>query len=119
MTETSSGKTLSREQSEKLMSILKARFEAHPNRHKEFKWNLVEEKLRGNPSKMWSLNEMERTGGEPDAVACDSDRDHFFMTALRNPQREGEASVTTTKHWMKGRNSGPGTVQKAWLNPWA
>jgi len=51
---------------------LKARFEKNMNRHKGIEWNKVETKLKKNADKLWSLNEMERTGGEPDVVAYDN-----------------------------------------------
>jgi len=62
-------KTLTKEQKEKLLSILKVRFEANPNRHRGVEWVRVEARLNEVlPEKLWSLNEMERTGGEPDVV---------------------------------------------------
>lgn len=61
-------KKLSPETSKELLSTLKARFEKNSNRHKGIEWAKVESKLEANPDKLWSLNEMERTGGEPDVV---------------------------------------------------
>ena len=58
-------KELSPEQDEELLKVLKARFEKNPDRHKCLEWAKVQEKLEANPEKLWSLNEMERTGGEP------------------------------------------------------
>ena len=72
MTKTKSNKKkLSPEQSEELLSVLKARFEKNMNRHKGIEWAKVEAKLKANPEKMWSLDDMETTGGEPDVVAHD------------------------------------------------
>ncbi len=59
---------LSKVQIKELLRILKARFEKNMNRHKGIEWLNVQEKLEANPSKCWSLNEMEITGGEPDVV---------------------------------------------------
>src|SRR5438445_12035318 len=64
----SNKKELSSEQREELLRALKARFEKNMNRHKGLEWPKVQAKLEANPEKLWSLNEMERTGGEPDIV---------------------------------------------------
>ncbi len=61
-------KKLSEEQSEELFKTLKTRFEKHMNRHKGLEWAKVKAKLEANAEKLWSLYEMERTGGEPDVV---------------------------------------------------
>jgi len=62
---------LSPEQREELLRALKARFEKNMNRHQGLEWAKVQAKLEANPSKLWSLHEMERTGGEPDVVGYD------------------------------------------------
>ena len=64
-------KSLSTKQQEELLKILKARFEKNMNRHKGIEWSLVESRLKSNPSKLWSLEEMESTEGEPDVVGLD------------------------------------------------
>jgi Protein of unknown function (DUF4256) len=64
----SNKKELSPEQSEELLRALKARFEKNMNRHKGLEWAKVQARLEANTEKLWSLNEMERTGGEPDVV---------------------------------------------------
>ena len=64
-------KKLSPEQREELLRALKARFEKNLNRHQGLQWAKVQAKLEANPDKLWSLNEMERTGGEPDVVGHD------------------------------------------------
>lgn len=64
-------KKLSREQQQELLGILKTRFEKNPTRHKDVEWNNVQAKLEANSEKLWSLSEMERTGGEPDLVSFD------------------------------------------------
>ena len=65
-------KELSSKQSGELLSILKTRFDKNMNRHKDVKWDKVLVKLEKNNEKMWSLNEMEKTGGEPDVVGYDT-----------------------------------------------
>src|SRR6202042_3794692 len=68
---TKSNPTLSKKQGEELLKTLKARFEKNMNRHKGLDWAKVQAKLEANAEKLWSLNEMERTGGEPDVVGHD------------------------------------------------
>lgn len=64
-------KSLTTKQTEELLKILKARFEKNMNRHKGIEWSEVESRLKSNPSKMWSLEGMESTEGEPDVVGLD------------------------------------------------
>ena len=64
-------KQLSAQQRDELLAALKARFEKNMGRHKGLEWAKVQAKLETNPEKLWSLNEMERTGGEPDVVGFD------------------------------------------------
>ena len=64
-------KNLSQAQQDALLSILKTRFENNRIRHENLEWINIESKLKANPKKLWSLNEMENTGGEPDVVAYD------------------------------------------------
>lgn len=65
-------KELSPEQHDGLIAVLKKRFEKNMNRHIGLEWNKVQAKLEANPQKLWSLNEMERTGGEPDVVVLNT-----------------------------------------------
>ena len=67
----SNKKELSPKQREELFTVLKARFEKNMNRHQDVEWARVKAKLEANPEKLWSLNEMERSGGEPDVVGHD------------------------------------------------
>lgn len=69
--ENAATKTLTPKESEQLIKTLRARFEKNMSRHKGVKWAQVEAKLRANAEKLWSLNEMEKTGGEPDVVGED------------------------------------------------
>src|SRR5947208_14910705 len=63
--------SLSKKQREDLLKTLKARFEQNMGCHKDVQWRKLQAGLEGNPEKLWSLNEMERTGGEPDVVRQD------------------------------------------------
>ena len=72
-------KKLSAEQSEALLKVLKARFEKNMNRHKGLEWAKVQAKLQANPEKLWSLDEMEITGGEPDVVGHDKKTGEYIF----------------------------------------
>jgi hypothetical protein len=72
-------KIISTEQGEQLLNHLKARFENNMHRHNELKWADILVKLESAPEKLWSLNEMEHTGGEPDVIAYDNQSDEFIF----------------------------------------
>ena len=72
-------KELSAEQREELLGALKARFEKNMNRHKDLEWAKVQAKLEADTEKLWSLNEMERTGGEPDVVDHDKKTGEYIF----------------------------------------
>ena len=71
--------TLSNKQREELLKALKARFEKNMNRHKGLDWAKVQAKLEASSDKLWSLNEMERTGGEPDVVGQDKKTGEYIF----------------------------------------
>ncbi|ABY35666.1 MAG: hypothetical protein KatS3mg056_0600 [Chloroflexus sp.] len=71
--------TLSAEQHEQLLKTLKARFEKNMHRHRGLDWSSVQARLEAHPDKLWSLNEMERTGGEPDVVGYDSETGEYLF----------------------------------------
>lgn len=72
-------KELSSAESEKLLKVLSARFVKNLARHKGLKWEAVEAKLEKSPAKLWSLNEMERTDGEPDVIGYDKKKDEYLF----------------------------------------
>lgn len=72
-------KELSSKLQEELLKLLKQRFDKNKDRHKGLDWAKVEARLKGNTSKLWSLNEMERTGGEPDVVGFDKKSGEFLF----------------------------------------
>jgi hypothetical protein len=92
-TEMQRAKDLKAKQSEELLSALKARFEKNMNRHKGLKWAEVQAKLEANPEKLWSLNEMERTGGEPDVVGYDKKTDEYIFSDCSAESPEGRRNV--------------------------
>ena len=81
-------KELFPEQREELLRTLKTRFEKNMNRHKDLEWIKVQAKLEANPKKLWSLNEMERTGGEPDVVDYDDKTAEyiFYDCSVESPR---------------------------------
>lgn len=81
-------KTLSSVQAEQLIKTLKARFEKNTNRHKGIEWKDVQERLQAGKDKLWSLNAMEETGGEPDVVGLDKKTGEyiFFDCSAESPK---------------------------------
>src|SRR5947199_2146811 len=71
--------TLSNKQREELLRVLIARFEKNMNRHKGLEWAKVQAKLEANAGKLWSLNEMEKTGGEPDVTGRDGKTGEYIF----------------------------------------
>src|SRR5215468_10966688 len=94
---------LSAEQREELLKTLKSRFEANMNRHEGLEWAKVKAKLEANVEKLWSLNEMERTGGEPDVVGYDkkSGKYIFFDCSAESPK--GRRSLCYDREALEAR----------------
>ncbi len=86
-------KNLSPAQRETLFATLKSRFEQHTNRHKGIDWSKLQAKLEANPEKLWSLNEMESTGGEPDVVAHDKKTGEYVFFDCSAESPKGRRSV--------------------------
>jgi len=86
-------KKLSSEQHEKLLKLLKARFEKNMNRHKGLEWAKVQAKLEANAEKRWSLNEMENTGGEPDVVDYDKKTGEYIFYDCSAESPKGRRSL--------------------------
>ncbi len=87
MNNISDKKELSPEQREELLKTLKARFEKHMNRHQGLEWAKVQARLEARPEKLWSLYQMERTGGEPDVVGYDEETGEviFYDCSAESP----------------------------------
>ncbi|MED1559821.1 DUF4256 domain-containing protein [Bacillus paramycoides] len=90
---TENKKELSTEQREELLGALKARFEKNMNRHEGLEWAKVEAKLNANTEKLWSLNEMEITGGEPDVVSYDKEKDEYTFYDCSAESPKGRRSL--------------------------
>ena len=89
----SNKKMLSPEQREELLRALKARFEKNMNRHKGLEWAKVQARLEANTKKLWSLNEMERTGGEPDVAGHDKKTGEYIFYDCSAESPKGRRSV--------------------------
>ena len=94
---------LSPEQSEVLLSMLKTRFGKNLNRHKTLDWNKVQAKLEANAAKLWSLNEMERTGGEPDVVGQDQTTGEYIFYDCSAETPKGRRSLCYDREALESR----------------
>jgi hypothetical protein len=94
---------LSSTQQDELLSILKTRFEKNSQRHKGIKWADVETKLKANSDKLWSLNEMEITGGEPDVVSLDKKTGEYIFYDCSVESPKGRRSVCYDHEALESR----------------
>ncbi len=99
----STKKKLSSKQLEELLRVLKARFEKNMNRHKGFEWTKVLAKLEGNTKKLWSLNEMERTGGEPDVVGHDKKTGEYIFYDCSEESPKDRRSLCYDREALESR----------------
>ena len=88
---------------EELLSILKARFEKNMNRHKDVEWAKVETKLEANKEKLWSLNEMEKTGGEPDVAGYDKKTGEYIFYDCSAESPNGRRSICYDREALESR----------------
>ncbi len=94
---------LSPEQSEELIGILKNRFEKNMKRHKGLEWSNVQAKLAANPKKLWSLDEMEISGGEPDVVGHDKKTGEYIFCDCSAESPKGRRSLCYDRDALNGR----------------
>lgn len=99
----STKKKLSTSQSEELLSILKARFEKNMKRHKDLEWDKIQAKLQAAPAKLWSLNEMEMTGGEPDVVVYDKKTGEYIFYDCAPESPKGRRSICYDHEALEAR----------------
>jgi hypothetical protein len=90
-------------QREELLRVLKARFEKNMNRHKGLEWAKVQAKLEANTEKLWSLHEMERTGGEPDVVGHDKKTGEYIFCDCSVESPKGRRSVCYDREGQESR----------------
>ena len=96
-------KELSPKQREELLKALKARFEKNMNRHKGLEWAKVQAKLEANAEKLWSLNEMEKTGGEPDVVGHDKKTGEYIFFDCSAETPKGRTSVCYDREGLESQ----------------
>ena len=98
-----SKKNVSAKQREALLGALKARFEKNMNRHEGLQWAKVQAKLEANPEKLWSLSEMERTGGEADVVAHDKKTGEYTFYDCSAESPKGRRNVCYDRQALDAR----------------
>lgn len=100
---TDHNKELSQEQQEELYAILKERFEKNMGRHEGLVWADVQTKLEANNEKLWSLSEMERTGGEPDVIGADEETGEYIFMDCSPESPKGRRSVCYDREALESR----------------
>jgi hypothetical protein len=111
-------KHLPQEHGEKLLKILQTRFEKNSHRHQNIDWAEIETRLENQPEKLWSLNEMEETGGEPDVIGYDTKTGEFIFYDCSAQSPKGRRSVCydpealESRKKFKPQNSAVGMVQE-------
>jgi hypothetical protein len=98
-------KELSPEQREEIIRVLKARFENNMNRHKGMEWDKVQVKLEADNEKLWSLIEMENTGGEPDVVGYDKTKDEYVIIDCSAESPKGRRNVCYDREGLESRKT--------------
>lgn len=96
-------KELSTEQQQEIIKVLKVRFEKNYNRHNDIDWIKVKAKLESNLEKLWSLNEMEQTGGEPDVVDYDNNTNEYIFYDCATESPKGRRSLCYDKEALDSR----------------
>jgi hypothetical protein len=96
-------KTLKGKEREELLRALKTRFEKNMNRHKGLEWAKVQARLEAKTEKLWSLNEMERTGGEPDVVGYDKKTDEYIFYDCSAESPNGRRSFCYDREGLESR----------------
>ena len=96
-------KALSPKQRDELLRALKTRFEKNMVRHKGLDWAKIKARLEANPGKLWSLNEMERTGGEPDVVGRDQKTGEYIFFDCSPESPKGRAAVCYDREGLESR----------------
>src|SRR3954465_15394996 len=96
-------KKLSSEQQQALINVLKNRFEKNPKRHKGIEWAKVQARLEANPSKLWSLGEMEKSGGEPDVIGQDKKTGEYIFCDCSPESPAGRRSFCYDREALNSR----------------
>jgi len=96
-------KVLSPEQHKEILSVLKTRFDKNMKRHQRLEWAKIQAKLEANTEKLWSLNEMEKTGGEPDVVGLDAKTGEYIFYDCSIETPKGRRSICYDKEALESR----------------
>src|SRR4051812_43276484 len=96
-------KELSPKERDGLLKVLRARFETNPNRHKGLEWAKVQARLEANAEKLWSLNEMEKTGGEPDVVGLDKKTGEYIFFDCSPESPKGRTNTCYDREALDSR----------------
>lgn len=96
-------KLISAQESSELLNTLKKRFEKNKNRHEKLDWSKIEEKLNSNPAKLWSLNEMEISGGEPDVVDYNEKTNEYLFFDCSPESPKGRRSFCYDREALDSR----------------
>lgn len=99
----SEDKTLSAQQQEALINMLMARYQKHMSRHPHLQWNDVAVKLQAYPEKLWSLHQMEQTGGEPDVVGYDDQTGEYLFYDCSPESPKGRRSICYDREGQTAR----------------
>lgn len=94
---------LSAEQQKELITVIKVRFEKNMNRHEGLAWKRIQAKLEANTEKLWSLNEMERTEGEPDVIGFDKTTEEFIFYDCSPESPKGRRSICYDREALDSR----------------
>jgi len=96
-------KILQQQEVEKLLNILKARFEKNMHRHHGIEWGEINARLQKKPEKLWSLNRMEETGGEPDVTGYDKTTGEYIFTDCSTESPKGRRSICYDPEALESR----------------
>lgn len=96
-------KKLSAKRADELLVLLEGRFNKHPDRHPDLNWPPIKTKLEASPEKLWSLNEMEESGGEPDVVGQDTTTGEFLFYDCSAETPKGRVSVCYDREGLESR----------------
>lgn len=100
-------KQLTATELDSLLELLKKRFEKNTHRHKEIDWTNVRAKLLESPEKLWSLQEMENTGGEPDVISYDQQKDEYVFVDCSPETPKGRRSLCYDREALESRKDHP------------
>jgi hypothetical protein len=96
-------KEITARQRDGLLTTLKARFDAHMHRHASVEWSLLQARVASNSTKLWSLNEMEQSGGEPDVVGIEQTTGEYIFVDCSAQSPRGRRSVCYDRHALDAR----------------